>query len=75
MSAFMWQVVQQRNVSQYDKVADFIGLVTHAVPELLNPSQTAQLLLGLRAKVRGAGLYTMSTVLKLVQVKDPQSDV
>ena len=52
MSAFMWQVVQQHNVMQYDKLVDFISLVTEIIPEILSPSQKAQLVLGLRAKVR-----------------------
>lgn len=52
MSAFMWQVVQQQNVMLYDKLADFISLVTEIVPELLSPIQKAQLTLGLRARVR-----------------------
>lgn len=52
MSAFIWQVVQQHSVMQYDKLVDFISLATEIVPELLSPSQRAQLLLGLRARVR-----------------------
>ena len=52
MSAFMWQVVQQHSVMQYDKLVDFISLATEMVPELLSPCQRAQLILGLRARVR-----------------------
>lgn len=52
MSAFMWQVVQQHNVMQYDKLVDFINLATEIVPEILSPHQRAQLILGLRARVR-----------------------
>lgn len=52
MSAFIWQVVQQHSVMQYDKVVDFISLATEIVPELLDPSQKAQLIMNLTAKVR-----------------------
>lgn len=51
MSACMWQVAQERNVDQYDKLAEFITLVTELVPELLDYKQAAQLILGLRARV------------------------
>lgn len=37
---------------QYDKLLDFISLVTEMVPEVLSPRQKAELMLGLRAKVR-----------------------
>ncbi|KAI3366770.1 hypothetical protein L3Q82_009435, partial [Scortum barcoo] len=50
MSACMWQVAQERNVDQYDKLAEFITLVTEMVPELLNYKQKTQLILGLRAR-------------------------
>lgn len=52
ISAFMWQIVQQLNVLQYDKLVEFITLATEMVPELLSPSHRAQLILGLRARVR-----------------------
>ncbi|CAK6961410.1 zinc finger protein 883-like [Scomber scombrus] len=51
ISAFMWQILQQRSVTQYDQLLDFISLVTESVPELLSSAQRAQLILGLRAKV------------------------
>ncbi|XP_074480964.1 uncharacterized protein LOC141761513 isoform X2 [Sebastes fasciatus] len=51
MSACMWQVARERNVDQYDKVAEFIMLVTEMVPELLNYKQKTQLILGLRARL------------------------
>ncbi|XP_044041387.1 zinc finger protein 37-like isoform X2 [Siniperca chuatsi] len=51
MSACMWQVAQERNVDQYDKLAEFITLVTEMVPELLNYKQRTQLILGLRARI------------------------
>ncbi|KAM9846058.1 uncharacterized protein ACBR49_011024 [Aulostomus maculatus] len=51
MSAFLWRVIQQHNVTHYDKLLDFISLVTETLPELLSPHQRAELLLGLRVKV------------------------
>ncbi|XP_022605323.1 zinc finger protein 676-like isoform X2 [Seriola dumerili] len=51
MSACMWQVAQERNVDQYDKLAEFMTLVTEMVPELLNYKQRTQLILGLRARL------------------------
>ncbi|XP_034019796.1 zinc finger protein 331-like [Thalassophryne amazonica] len=64
MSAFMWKVVKHHNVLQYDKLVDFIALVTEIVPDLLNPDQKAQLVLGLRARLvlelcRGDGLANL----------------
>lgn len=38
----------------YDKVADFISLATEIVPELLNISESAQLVMNLRARVRNS---------------------
>lgn len=49
--SFMWQVIRQRNVKLYGKVEEFITMVTQTVPELMTFKQTAQLLLGLRARV------------------------
>ncbi|KAM3859018.1 uncharacterized protein ACN63O_017080 [Diretmus argenteus] len=67
MSAFMWQVAQQRNVMQYDKLVEFITLVTEIVPELLSSSQRDQLILGLRARLvlelcRTDGLANLQTI-------------
>ncbi|CAB1346102.1 unnamed protein product [Coregonus sp. 'balchen'] len=50
MSAFMWQVAQERNVMQYGKLEEFVTLVTEMVPELLSSRQRTQLILGLRAR-------------------------
>lgn len=50
--SYMWQVIRQKNVRQYGKVEEFVTMVTHTVPELLSFRQTAQLILGLRARVR-----------------------
>lgn len=54
MSAFIWQVINQHSVVHYDKVADFISLATEIVPELLNISERAQLVMNLRARVRNS---------------------
>lgn len=50
--SFMWQVIRQRVVRLYPKVEGFVTMVTQTVPELMSSKQTAQLLLGLRARVR-----------------------
>ncbi|XP_036800804.1 zinc finger protein 2 isoform X3 [Oncorhynchus mykiss] len=50
MSAFMWQVAQERNVMHYGKLEEFVTLVTEMVPELLSSRQRTQLILGLRAR-------------------------
>uniref|UniRef100_A0A3Q2NUL0 Zinc finger protein 11-like n=1 Tax=Fundulus heteroclitus TaxID=8078 RepID=A0A3Q2NUL0_FUNHE len=47
----MWHAVQSGNLQEYGLVEDFVSTVTDIVPELLNPDQKAQLLLGLRARV------------------------
>nr|XP_020499701.1 zinc finger protein 37-like isoform X1 [Labrus bergylta] len=49
--SFMWQVIRQRNVKLYGKVEEFVTMVTQTVPELMGFKQTAQLLLGLRARI------------------------
>lgn len=51
MSAVLWRAVQQQDVMQYGMLADFVSLVTEAVPELCSPIHAVQLVLGLRAKV------------------------
>ncbi|XP_040886130.1 zinc finger protein 79-like isoform X2 [Toxotes jaculatrix] len=62
MSACMWQVAQERNVDQYDKLADFMTLVTEMVPELLNYKQRTQMILGLRARLILELLKSMDNV-------------
>ncbi|XP_034718821.1 zinc finger protein 599 isoform X2 [Etheostoma cragini] len=49
--SYIWQVIRQRNVKQYGKVEEFVTMVTQTVPELISFKQTAQLILGLRARV------------------------
>lgn len=51
MTAFMWQVVHQKKLMHYDKLDEFVTMVTELVPELLGQREKIQLLLGLRAKV------------------------
>uniref|UniRef100_A0A4W5QQ87 C2H2-type domain-containing protein n=1 Tax=Hucho hucho TaxID=62062 RepID=A0A4W5QQ87_9TELE len=53
VSAAIWQTIQQRHVLDYGMLEEFVTMVTDVVPELLNDSQRAQLILGLRARVRG----------------------
>ncbi|XP_026182197.1 oocyte zinc finger protein XlCOF6-like isoform X2 [Mastacembelus armatus] len=67
MSAFIWQVVQQHSVMQYDTLVDFVSLVTEIVPELLSPSRRAELILGLRARLvlelcRGDGVANLKNI-------------
>lgn len=49
--SYIWQIIRQRNVKQYGKVEEFVTMVTQTVPELMSFKQTAQLILGLRARV------------------------
>ncbi|XP_068442082.1 zinc finger protein 629 isoform X3 [Clinocottus analis] len=49
--SYIWQVIRQRNVKQYGKVEEFVTMVTQTVPELISFKQTAQLILGLRARI------------------------
>ncbi|XP_010785363.1 TERF1-interacting nuclear factor 2, partial [Notothenia coriiceps] len=49
--SYIWQVIRQRNVKQYAKVEEFVTMVTQTVPDLISFKQTAQLVLGLRARI------------------------
>ncbi|CAL8242084.1 unnamed protein product [Merluccius merluccius] len=51
MSAAMWRVAKRRDVRSYDKLQDFVSMLTQAFPGLLTHRQRAQLLLGLRARL------------------------
>lgn len=51
LSAAMWQVAQRRDVLDYEKLDEFVTLVTATVPDLLSPKQRGKLLLRLRAKI------------------------
>ncbi|KAK5849381.1 hypothetical protein PBY51_009027 [Eleginops maclovinus] len=50
LSAAMWQVAQRREVLDYERLDEFVTLVTATVPDLLDPKQRGKLLLRLRAK-------------------------
>ncbi|XP_049616696.1 zinc finger protein 84 isoform X1 [Syngnathus scovelli] len=50
-SAAMWQLAQQKDVMNYQKLQEFVYAVTEAVPELMNHKQRDQLILGLRARL------------------------
>ncbi|XP_034414008.1 zinc finger protein 665-like [Cyclopterus lumpus] len=51
LSAAIWETVQQKVVSNYGLLDDFVTAVTEIVPELLNPRQRRLLSLGLRAQL------------------------
>lgn len=51
LSAAMWQVAQNRDVLNYEKLDEFVTLVTASVPNLLSAKQRGKMLLRLRAKV------------------------
>ncbi|KAG7215863.1 hypothetical protein INR49_021844 [Caranx melampygus] len=51
LSAAMWQVAQQRDVLDYEKLDEFVSLVTATVPDLLSPTQRGKLLLRLRSRI------------------------
>ncbi|KAB5542136.1 hypothetical protein PHYPO_G00087950 [Pangasianodon hypophthalmus] len=67
MSAFMWQVLQQKNVVHYGKLEEFVSMVTETVPHLLSYRQRVQLILGLRARMILEMLRNPDDV-KLVQI-------
>ncbi|XP_018542602.1 zinc finger protein 132 [Lates calcarifer] len=51
LSAAMWQLAKQKDVMNYEKLQEFVFMVTEAVPGLINHRQRAQLILGLRARL------------------------
>ncbi|TSK13204.1 Sugar phosphate exchanger 3 [Bagarius yarrelli] len=51
MSAFMWRVVQQQKLEYFDKLEEYILLITKMVPEILSERQRSVLIMGLRAKM------------------------
>ncbi|XP_065109466.1 uncharacterized protein [Paramisgurnus dabryanus] len=51
MSAFMWQVLQQKSVIYYGRLEEFVSMVTETLPQVLSYRQGAQLRLGLRARM------------------------
>ncbi|XP_031421247.1 zinc finger protein 527-like isoform X2 [Clupea harengus] len=50
LSAFMWQVAEQRRVKYYNRLEEFVSVVLEMVPDLLSAKERAELLLGLRAR-------------------------
>ncbi|XP_016111848.1 zinc finger protein 135 [Sinocyclocheilus grahami] len=75
MSAFMWQVLQQKSVMHYGKLEEFVSMVTETLPQLLGYRQRVQLMLGLRARMvlelcRGA-VSVRSVQLHLDKIQIP----
>lgn len=69
----MWQVAQEQNVDQYEKVAEFITLVTEMVPGLMNYRLKSQLILGLRARVSECGYKDYLSFPDILSVEKKQS--
>ncbi|XP_056095906.1 TERF1-interacting nuclear factor 2-like [Rhinichthys klamathensis goyatoka] len=51
MSAFMWQVLQQKSLVHYGKLEEFVSMVTETLPQVLGYRRRTQLMLGLRARM------------------------
>ncbi|KAM3592270.1 uncharacterized protein V6R79_015948 [Siganus canaliculatus] len=51
VSAAIWQTVEQKIVTDYGLLEEFVFMVTEFVPQLLSNRQRAELLLGLRARL------------------------
>ncbi|XP_037320203.1 zinc finger protein 665-like [Pungitius pungitius] len=51
VSAAIWQTVEQKIVSDYGLLEEFVYMVTEMVPQLLSTRQRAELILGLRARL------------------------
>ncbi|XP_034018985.1 zinc finger protein 354B-like isoform X2 [Thalassophryne amazonica] len=49
--AAMWQLAKNKDVLNYEKLQQFVIMVTEAVPDLISRRQKAQLILGLRARL------------------------
>ncbi|XP_031653707.1 zinc finger protein ZFMSA12A [Oncorhynchus kisutch] len=67
MSAFMWQVAQQRAIKHYGKLEEFVTVVTQTVTELMTDRQRTLLILGLRARVNPVSLQTLLYRIKSSQ--------
>ncbi|KAJ8007163.1 hypothetical protein DPEC_G00114690 [Dallia pectoralis] len=75
MSAFMWQVSQQRAIKHYGKLEEFVTVVTQTVPELMTDRQRTLLILGLRARVtlgRFSAEHPVSLRTLLYRIKSSQ---
>ncbi|KAF1372235.1 hypothetical protein PFLUV_G00263080 [Perca fluviatilis] len=51
LSAAMWQLAKRKDVMNYEKIQEFVLMVTEAFPGLINHRQRAQLILGLKARL------------------------
>ncbi|CAL9699651.1 unnamed protein product [Knipowitschia caucasica] len=51
ISAAIWQTVDQKIISDYGLLEEFVFRVTEIVPELLSTRQRAELIMGLRARL------------------------
>lgn len=51
VSAAIWQTVEQKIVSDYGLLEEFVFMITDIVPQLLSTRQRAELILGLRARL------------------------
>uniref|UniRef100_UPI0037E96E77 zinc finger protein 420-like n=1 Tax=Semicossyphus pulcher TaxID=241346 RepID=UPI0037E96E77 len=51
VSAAIWQTVEQKIVSDYGLLEEFVFMITELVPQLLSTRQRAELILGLRARL------------------------
>ncbi|XP_067344812.1 zinc finger protein 93-like isoform X2 [Channa argus] len=51
VSAAIWQTVEQKIVSDYGLLEEFVFMITEIVPQLLSTRQRAELVLGLRARL------------------------
>lgn len=60
LSAAMWRLAKQKDVMNYEKLQEFVFVVTEAIPGLMTHRQRAQLILGLRARVRKPSLPQQS---------------
>lgn len=61
LSAAIWQTLEQKAVADYGMLEEFVSMVTDIVPELLTACQRAQLILGLRARVRWISSQLLTT--------------
>uniref|UniRef100_A0A8C4H419 C2H2-type domain-containing protein n=1 Tax=Dicentrarchus labrax TaxID=13489 RepID=A0A8C4H419_DICLA len=65
VSAAIWQTVEQKIVSDYGLLEEFVFMVTEIVPQLLSTRQRAELILGLRARVRKSSWFSKPRILEV----------
>lgn len=51
LSAFLWQVAEQRQVKYYTRLEEFVSVVLEIIPDLLSVKERTELVLGLKATV------------------------